>query len=331
MVYTSQDRKNFPVITGVYKITFSNSISNKVYIGSSKSISKTYYGIRSRWVDHLNLLAGNNHYSKKLQNAYNKYGDSNLAFEIIDLCHGKDITTSETNYITFFDSYNNGYNSRPVAQSNAGIPPSQESLDKMKTTKRKNREPYEINVLNHYKENKNALKASKDLGISHSVVFKILDDYGITPKNGDFRRKTIYAYLLDGSFVGEYKDAKTCAEQLALKSMCSISQVASRRNLAYKGYWFSYEKYPKKEAQEKITERKMEGRKKMSNSELQISRNIHQYDLDGNLIKIWDTSTEIKEYFKLRNLSPISAVINGRKPSYKGFIWSRNQLIKTEV
>lgn len=323
MVYTSQDKKNFPVITGVYKMTFTNSVSNKVYIGSSKSVSKTYYGIRSRWADHLNLLALNQHYSKKLQNAYNKYGKLNLVFEIIDLCVGKDITDTETGYITLFDSYNNGYNSRPVAQGNVGIPPSQESLDKMKATKRKNREPHESEVLKHYKEYKNALKTSKELGISHSVVFKILEDYGITPKNGDFRRKTIYAYLLDGNFVGEYKDAKTCAEQLTLKSVCSISQVASRRNLAYKGYWFSYEKYSKKEAYEKFTQRKLIGREKMSNPEFQISKNIHQYDLDGNFIKVWDTSTELKEYYNIPNMSGISAVLNGRKLSYKGFIWKR--------
>ena len=326
MVYTLQDRNIWPVVKGIYKITFANSTSNKVYIGSSKSIRKnSYYGIRTRWMKHADLLKSGTHYSRKLQNAYNKYGENNLTFEIIDYCLDSDITDAETSYITVYDSYNNGYNSRPTADSNHGVKTPKSIIDKVKLTKRKKREPFELDVLNHYKKNKNALKASKDLGISHSVVFKILDDYGITPKNGDFKRKTIYAYLLNGYFVGEYKDAKTCAEQLNLKSVCSISQVASKRNLSYKGYWFSYERYYKKEALQKFTERKLEGKKKMSNPENNTLKNIHQYDMGGNLIKIWATSKDIRKYYNIPNISSISAVFNGKKKHYRGYIWKKEE------
>lgn len=323
MVFTLRDKKDWPIITGVYKLTFSNSTSNKVYIGSSEIVSNNYYGIRSRWQFHINLLHKNKHYSKKLQNAYNKYGGQNLTFEVIDVCDGKDIISTETEYITLFDSYNNGYNSRPIAESNKGIPLPEESLNKMKMTKRKNREPYEMSVLTLYKETKNALGISRELGLSHSVVLKILEDYNILPKNGDYRRKSIYAYNLDGSFIGQWKDAKSCADGLGLKSICSVSHVASGRNITYGGYWFSYEKYSKVEAYKNLNNRIKEGREKMSNPEHQILKNIHQYDLNGHLVKVWDTSTDIKKYFGLKNLSPISAVITGRKKTYKGFIWRR--------
>lgn len=324
MVYTLQDRKIWPVTIGVYKLTFTNSVSNKVYIGSSMSVRKnSYYGIRTRWGKHADLLKAGIHYSKKLQNAYNKYGENNLTFEIIDSCDGKDVVDTENFYISKYDSYNNGYNSRPTAESNFGYNVPKYITEKTNVTKRKRREPYEIDVLKLYKETKNALGVSRELGLSHSVVLKILEDYNIIPKNGEYKRKTVYTYQLDGKFVGDWKDAKTCANELGLKSICSIAHVAAGKHLAYKGYWFSYEKYSKKEAYEKFTERKLQGRDKMSNPELQVLRNIHQYDLDGNLIKVWDTSTDIKEHFKLQNLSPISAVLTGRKETYKGFIWRR--------
>lgn len=324
MVYTLQDRKSWPVTTGVYKLTFINSTSNKVYIGSSASIRKgSYYGIRTRWGKHADLLKLGIHYSKKLQYAYNKYGGENLTFEIIDSCDGGNIIEMETFYITKYDSCNNGYNSRPTAESNVGYKVPKSIIEKTNITKRKKREPYEIDVLKLYKETKNALGVSRELGLSHSVVLKILKDYNIIPKNGDYKRKNVYAYMLDGCFVGIWKDARSCADALNLKSICSISHVAMGKNISYKGYFFSYEKKTKREIVDYIKTRICESRQKMSNPDKLILRNIGQYDMSGNLIKVWETSTEIKKYFDMFNFSPISAVFAGTKKHYKGFFWKK--------
>jgi hypothetical protein len=49
--------------------------------------------------------------------------------------------------------------------------------------------------------------------------------------------------------------------------------------------------------------------------------NIGQYDLDGNLLKIWRNSVEIVEFYKLINSSPITRVLRGDRTSFRGFMW----------
>jgi group I intron endonuclease len=64
------------VIMGIYQIR--NVISNKIYIGSSKDIYK-------RWKQHKTLLKSNRHHSPYLQNAWNKDGDKNFEFTILQV------------------------------------------------------------------------------------------------------------------------------------------------------------------------------------------------------------------------------------------------------
>lgn len=60
--------------SGIYKII---CINNKFYIGSSVNIG-------GRLKDHVRLLKRNKHQNKYLQNSWNKYGEKNFRFEIIE-------------------------------------------------------------------------------------------------------------------------------------------------------------------------------------------------------------------------------------------------------
>ncbi len=60
---------------GIYGIT--NAVNGKVYVGSSKSISR-------RWKEHRKMLRGNIHHSSHLQYSWNKYGEENFTFEVIE-------------------------------------------------------------------------------------------------------------------------------------------------------------------------------------------------------------------------------------------------------
>jgi group I intron endonuclease len=82
---------------GVYKIT--NIINNKCYIGSSKNIKK-------RWYEHKRQLRKNQHHSKALQRAFNKYGEKNLVFEILCFCSVDELLILEQKY---FDEINPEY------------------------------------------------------------------------------------------------------------------------------------------------------------------------------------------------------------------------------
>lgn len=63
-------------ITGIYLIQ-SISTPNRVYVGSGININK-------RWNRHRVLLRRNKHHSPLLQRHYNKYGEDDLVFEIIE-------------------------------------------------------------------------------------------------------------------------------------------------------------------------------------------------------------------------------------------------------
>ena len=89
-------------ICGVYKIT--NMINGKFYIGSSKNI-------KNRWHQHEILLNGGTHGNTYLQNAWNKYGDKNFKFEIVEECAPEMQFEREQFYLNMLNPFeDNGYN-----------------------------------------------------------------------------------------------------------------------------------------------------------------------------------------------------------------------------
>lgn len=62
--------------------------------------------------DHFNKLRLNEHINKKLQSAWNKYGEKNFHFEYIEfsLQSEKELDQKEIFYINKYNSYINGYN-----------------------------------------------------------------------------------------------------------------------------------------------------------------------------------------------------------------------------
>ena len=88
-------------LCGIYKIT--NNINDKVYIGQS-------INIKVRWKDHVNSLRRGDSRCTLLQRAWNKYGEENFTFEILELCSEDELDDIEIKYISFYDSCNNGYN-----------------------------------------------------------------------------------------------------------------------------------------------------------------------------------------------------------------------------
>lgn len=54
--------------------------TNKIYVGSTANI----LGPKARWKQHRGYLNRNKHTNRYLQNVWNKYGESNFTFEIID-------------------------------------------------------------------------------------------------------------------------------------------------------------------------------------------------------------------------------------------------------
>lgn len=89
---------------GIYKLNFNGT--NKVYIGQSENIE-------SRYINHIRSFKQNKA-SKKLQKAYEEFGNPNL--ETLIECTKDELNDMENNAIQVYDSFHNGFNSQEFAE-----------------------------------------------------------------------------------------------------------------------------------------------------------------------------------------------------------------------
>lgn len=107
--------------SGIYKII--NILNNKFYIGSSVDLKK-------RFREHIRRLKRNTHHCVYLQNSFNKYGENNFKFEIIEYCDILELKIKEQYYLdNLFPHYNTSKSSRCPMQ---GRKHSLETLEKFK-------------------------------------------------------------------------------------------------------------------------------------------------------------------------------------------------------
>lgn len=85
--------KDTTKISGIYKII--NKINSKYYVGSSDDILSS----RGRFYSHTKLLKRNKHYNKYLQRSWNKYGESNFDFIIIEETQNENLLIVEQKYL----------------------------------------------------------------------------------------------------------------------------------------------------------------------------------------------------------------------------------------
>lgn len=78
-------------ISGIYIIL--NKVNNKWYVGSSRDI------IGDRWPSHKRQLRRDIHYNPYLQNAWNKYGEENFEFHVVELVEESLLLIIEQKYL----------------------------------------------------------------------------------------------------------------------------------------------------------------------------------------------------------------------------------------
>jgi group I intron endonuclease len=106
-------------MTVIYKIK--NKINNKFYIGSAVNFI-------NRKKTHLHRLRKNIHHSIVLQNSWNKYGEDNFIFEIIEECEKENLIVREQYYIDTLKPY---FNVAKKAGSSLGIKHTDEAKKNM--------------------------------------------------------------------------------------------------------------------------------------------------------------------------------------------------------
>jgi group I intron endonuclease len=98
---------------GIYLIR--NIINNKKYIGSTGST----VGFYRRWAIHKSELRGGYHRNKHLQYSWNKYGEQNFEFSILEECSENMLVIREQAWIDYYDSMNplKDYNHKEAANN----------------------------------------------------------------------------------------------------------------------------------------------------------------------------------------------------------------------
>lgn len=130
---------------GIYKIV--NKDNGKYYVGRTLNLNK-------RWYQHKNLLIKNKHFNRYLQFAWNKYGENNFEFVIVEYVNNKeDLINIEQKYINEFITQrqigiDNCYNLSENANSPMDINKGKKHSDKTKkllSQLNKGREPWNKN------------------------------------------------------------------------------------------------------------------------------------------------------------------------------------------
>lgn len=117
---------------GVYKII--NIIDKKVYIGGS-------INLKTRKRKHFEKLRANTHENRYLKEAFNKHGEENFVFEIIEYVKNKEnLLIREQYWIDLTKCYDRdfGYNILSKAGSTLGYKHTQEAIEKLRKISLKN-------------------------------------------------------------------------------------------------------------------------------------------------------------------------------------------------
>lgn len=339
MEFYINNRKSFPSTTGVYSITFKNSTSNKKYIGSASTCGKKHKsenGFYTRWTKHINDLIANRGTNLILQNAFNKYGLTNIVFNILEECTPDKCIERENFYINLYDTYNNGYNASAVAEKgNVGFTHSDKTKQQISDFYKTQRKTQFEQIFLLHEQGYSIVEICKQTKISHTTVRKIIKENNIYVKK---EATHIFQYDLLGNFINEWPSIYDCSKKLDIH-WNTIDHVLKKKSTHARNFYFSYEKLNTDEVIaiiEKLNQRKkeintkkytVEVKKKMARPRIIINsckhknNQVEQLDTNGNLIHTWDNASQISKYFNLKASSGITKVLTRHNNFYKGFLW----------
>ena len=273
----------------IYKIT--NLINQKIYIG------ETTRSLNKRWNEHKHQSLVKGHgYNYHLHCAIRKYGIENFKIEIIEECPDEQRFIREHYYIVEYNSMEpEGYNFLASGTGSIKIPIE--------------------DIIEAWNMGLNCKQIGEKLGLGRQAVSEHLKNYGISQdeiykRQGEFTAQRcgypVLQYDLNGNFIKEFPSASSTGyQQSAISSVCRQEQY-----VAY-GYIWKY-KNDERDIQEWIN--------RLKDKNKNNKKRIYQYDINMNLINIYESATEAAKALNLSDKSNIcrAARVKGKSA---GFYW----------
>lgn len=289
-------------ICGIYCIE--NKINQRKYIGQSVDIYR-------RWNTHKYKLRYSKHYNTFLQNSWNKYGEENFSFYIVEECCREELNDKEIYWIQYYDSCKNGYNAdRGGARTTSPIVDyvacGEDSPNAVLT------EQNVLDIIERLKIPESPYHIALDYGVSVGTITHIRDhkSWKHLTRGIEFDKyskvKAIDVYTKHGIFLQTYDSAIIVERELGVKYSVVLG-VCNGEKCTASGYIFRFHGH--------------------AFDEYRTIRNfvqmvqIDQYDLNWNLVHTYISITEARKITGIKN---ISNVLLGKRRSAGGYYWLRH-------
>lgn len=317
-------------VSGIYQIK--NLVNGKIYIGQSVDI-------RTRWWQHKSQLRLNKHINTYLQNSWNKYGEDNFEFSVIEFCEIDKLDEREIYWINKKNTLNPiyGYNANEGGGGNRGATLTEEQKEYMSKVKN----PEEVVQIDfdgnfvkvwrsatHAQRTLENIRARSILQCCRHVTsqangyiwffkkeYEKIENFDVEQykfQNKRFFDLPILQYDLYGNLIKEW----LCSELSQEKSFNYnvIRKCCNHQKCTYNNYIWKF-KYDKDFV---ITEEFLRHCRKTTSTYL-----IDQFDKDMNFIKTW-TTTELKE--NEYDICKVNQACRGeyKCETYKNYIWKEH-------